>query len=72
MLKAYHKLISDVNIDKLYILAGEYFQKEKLISKGIGLIVVSIIFATIASGSGLWTLDKKILAFLGEQYLFQY
>jgi len=72
MLKAYYKLIPDINIDQLYIMAGEYSQKEKLISKGIGLIDACIIFATIVSGSKLWTLDKKIRAFLDEQYLLQY
>ena len=72
MLKAYYKLIPDINIDQLYIMAGEYSQKEKLISKGIGLIDACIIFATIVSGSKLWTLDKKIRAFLDDKYLLQY
>jgi predicted nucleic acid-binding protein len=70
MLKAYYELTPKVEIDQLYLLAGEYSHKEKLTSKGIGLIDASIITATVVSNSKLWTLDKKIKAFLNEQYLF--
>ena len=70
MLKAYYELIPKVEISHLYILAGEYSQKEKLISKGIGLIDACIITATMASNSKLWTLDKKISGFLKSEYLF--
>lgn len=72
ILKEYYKLIPDINIDQLYVMAGEYSQKEKLISKGIGLIDACIIFATLVSGSKLWTLDKKIRTFLDDKYLLQY
>jgi hypothetical protein len=70
MIKAYYELTPKVEIFQLGILAGEYSQKEKLISKGIGLIDACIITATIASESKLWTLDKKIKSFLNEQHLF--
>ncbi|MGC9341140.1 MAG: PIN domain-containing protein [Bacteroidales bacterium] len=71
MIKAYFELLPKVEKGHLYLLAGEYAQKEKLINKGIGLIDACIITATITSGSKLWTLDKKITAFLNEQYLFE-
>jgi len=70
MLKAYYELTPKVEINHLCILAGEYSQKEKLISKGIGLIDACIITATMASKSKLWTLDKKISGFLKSEYLF--
>jgi hypothetical protein len=70
IIKSYFELIPKVQIDQLCILAGEYSQKEELFSKGIGLIDACIITATIKSNSKLWTLDKKIKAFLNEQYLF--
>ena len=70
LLKSYFELIPKVEIDKLYILSGEYAQNEKLFSKGIGLIDACIIKATIVSNSKLWTLDKKIKLFLNELYLF--
>lgn len=69
ILKAYYQLIPKVEVEHLYLLAGEYSQKEKLISKGIGLIDACIIAATITSRSKLWTLDKKILNYLDKQYL---
>lgn len=70
MLKSYFELIPKAEIDQLYILSGEFSQNEKLFSKGIGLIDACIIKATIASNSKLWTLDKKIKAFLDDKYLF--
>jgi len=70
MLKSYFGLIPEAEIENLCILAGEYSQREKLISKGIGLIDSCIITATIFSNSKLWTLDKKIQKFLDKRYFF--
>jgi hypothetical protein len=70
MIKSYFELIPKIEINQLYILSGEYSQNEKLFGKGIGLIDACIITATIASGSKLWTLDKKIKTFLNDKYLF--
>lgn len=71
LLKDYYELIPKAVISNLCIRAGEYSQKEKLINKEIGLIDACILTATIASNSKLWTLDKKIKAFLKSEYLFQ-
>jgi hypothetical protein len=70
ILKSYYELTPKIEIEHLYLMAGEFYQKEKLISKGIGLIDACIISATISSNSKLWTLDKKIKNFLNGQYLF--
>lgn len=70
VLKSYFELIPKAEIENLCILAGEFSRKEKLISKGIGLIDACIITATIHSDSKLWTLDKKILKFVDSRYLF--
>jgi len=64
------ELLQGARSKREVILAGEYSQKGKLISKGIGLIDACIITATITSNSKLWTLDKKIIAFLKSEYLF--
>src|SRR5690606_21167998 len=71
MIKAYYELIPKVEIDQLFMVAGEYSKDEKLIHKGIGLIDACIIVATIRSQSKLWTMDKKIKAFLKEEFLFE-
>jgi len=71
LIKDYYKLVPKLEIDDLFILAGEFSCKEKLLSKGIGLIDSFIITATIKSNSKLWTLDKKIKSFLDPSYLFQ-
>lgn len=70
IIKAYYDLVPKIEIDQLYLLAGEYSKEEKLISKGIGLIDSVIIIATIHSNSKLWTLDKKIKRFLRNEFLF--
>ncbi len=70
VIKSYFELIPKIEINQLYILSGEYSQNENLLSKGIGLIDACIITATIASNAKLWTLDKKIKAFLNDKYLF--
>lgn len=71
-IRAYWQIIPKIEIDQLYILAGEYSQQEKLINKGIGLIDACIITATIQSKSKLWTLDKKIKSFLHVDFLFEH
>jgi hypothetical protein len=70
IIKSYFELIPKVEHPQLYLMAGEYSQKERLFSKGIGLIDACIITATIISDSKLWTLDKKIKTFMNEKYLY--
>ena len=72
IIRAYWQIIPKIEIDQLYLLAGEYSKQEKLISKGIGLIDACIITATIQSNSKLWTLDKKIKSFLDVDFLFEH
>ena len=69
-IKSYYELIPKIEIENLFLLAGEFSKDEKLISKGIGLINSCIITATIRSNSKLWTLDKKIKAYLSDDVLF--
>ncbi|MEJ5962565.1 PIN domain-containing protein [Pedobacter immunditicola] len=70
IVKAYYELIVKVEIDNLYILAGEFSRQEKLVNKGIGLIDACIITATLKSNAKLWTLDKKIKNYLSDEFLF--
>jgi predicted nucleic acid-binding protein len=70
MIKAYFELLPKVQTELLYLLGGEYPQREKLINEGIRLIDACIINATMASNSNLWSLDKKITGFLKSEYLF--
>jgi predicted nucleic acid-binding protein len=44
--------------------AGVFSQKNQLITQGIGLIDSMIIFAAIQNRKKIWTLDKKVRAFL--------
>lgn len=71
IIKSYFEVLPQINISQLYIKACDFSRNEKLHSKGIGLIDAAIIKATIDSGSKLWTLDKKIVAYLASEFLFE-
>ena len=60
-----------IEIKELFEKAGMYSFENKLIAKGIGLIDACLILATIETNSILWTLDKKIIKFLDEKYLYK-
>lgn len=62
--------VPKIEIRNLFEKAGIYSYQNKLISKGIGLIDACLICASIETNSILWTLDKKIINFLDEKYLF--
>lgn len=62
--------VPKIEISDLFEKAGTYSFENKLISKGIGLIDACLIYTTIETNSLLWTLDKKIVKFLDEKYLF--
>jgi predicted nucleic acid-binding protein len=62
--------VPKIEIRNLFEKAGKYSFEYKLVSKGIGLIDACLICATIETNSILWTLDKKIINFLDEKYLF--
>jgi len=62
--------VPKIEIRDLFEKAGKYSFENKLVSKGIGLIDACLIYTTIETNSLLWTLDKKILNFLDEKYLF--
>ena len=62
--------VPKIEIWNLFEKAGKYSFENKLVSKGIGLIDACLICASIETNSILWTLDKKIINFLDEKYLF--
>jgi len=70
-IKANIQYVPKIEIKELFEKAGIYSFENKLIAKGIGLIDACLILATIETNSILWTLDKKIIKFLDEKYLFK-
>ncbi len=62
--------VPKIEISGLFEKAGTYSFENKLIYRGIGLVDASLIYATIHTNSLLWTLDKKIVNFLDEKYLY--
>jgi len=69
-IKDHIQFVPKIEIKDLFEKAGEFSFENKLISKGIGLIDACLIVATIDTNSLLWTLDKKILNFLDNKYLY--
>ena len=69
-IKRHIQFVPKIGIKDLFQKAGEYSFQNKLISKGIGLIDASLIYATIETDSLLWTLDKKILNFLDKKFVY--
>ena len=70
-IKTHVQYVSKIEITNLFEKAGVYSFENKLISKGIGLVDACLIVAAIESNSLLWTLDKKIIKFLDEKYLYK-
>lgn len=51
--------------------SGVFSRKAGLINRGIGLVDAVIIHAAEKFDLQIWTLDKKIISFLGERRLYQ-
>lgn len=67
---SYWKYSHKLNENNLFIKAGLYAEENNLINKGISLIDSSIIVMTIENNAKLWTLDKKIINYLDEKYIY--
>lgn len=64
------KYLPKFELANLFIEAGELAYREKLVSHGIRLVDASIILLAVENKARLWTLDKKILRFLDEKYIY--
>jgi predicted nucleic acid-binding protein len=67
----YWKYSPKLLLDQLFIRSGEYSFENNLINKGVGLIDASIIIAAKEKGFKIYTLDKKILKTLDQQYIYK-
>ena len=70
LIRDYYEAIPKIELDQLLIKGGEYSREHNLISKGIGLIDAIIMSATITASARLWTLDKKLKAYLPVEYVY--
>jgi len=62
--------LSKENYENIIIQAGEYSSKNKLLEHGIGLIDAVILMYGIKSKSKIWTLDKKFLKIIPEEFRY--
>ncbi|MCK4761917.1 MAG: hypothetical protein KAW12_06940 [Candidatus Aminicenantes bacterium] len=56
----------------LWLEAGKYSSKNKLSSKGIGLIDCAIVLAARKHHAKIWSLDKKLNTILAEEERFYF
>jgi predicted nucleic acid-binding protein len=64
MIELFYRNTPKLDTPDLIFETGIFSQKNQLLNKGIGLIDSIIIFAAIQNQKKIWTLDKKIIAFL--------
>jgi predicted nucleic acid-binding protein len=62
----YWKYLPKKKYEDIIIEAGNYSSKNKLLSKGVGLIDAIILMHGMKSGSKIWTLDKKFQSVIPE------
>lgn len=66
----YWKNLPKVDESGILLQAGEFSGRNKLISKGIGLVDTAIIVLARKTASKVWTLDKKLLRCLEPEDIY--
>lgn len=67
IIQLFYQNLPKLDAPNLIFEVGVFAQKNQLLSKGIGLIDAIIIFSALQNRKEIWTLDKKVSAFLGYQ-----
>ena len=70
VIKEYWFNINNFNEKGLWIQSGLYSQKNKLFSKGVGIIDAMIISYAIKYNIKIWSLDKKLLSILDKKFIY--
>jgi predicted nucleic acid-binding protein len=68
---SYWKYLPKIDETGIWVKAGGYSGKNKLRSKGIGLIDSVIITAAINNNLIVWTLDRKLNSFMSDELKYQ-
>jgi predicted nucleic acid-binding protein len=71
IIKKYWAHLPKEKYDAIAIEAGEYSSVNKLLDKGVGLIDEIILLHGIRSNSKIWTLDKKFIKLIPNEYLHE-
>ncbi|WCL50709.1 PIN domain-containing protein [Leptospira sp. GIMC2001] len=67
---SYWENLDHLNPEGTFIQAGKLSHEKKYISKGIGLIDSVLINESIKHNLKVWTLDKKVLRNLNNEYIY--
>jgi len=70
IITSYWECLPKIDESGIWIEAGTYSGRNKLISKGIGLIDAVILMIARRTNSKVWTLDKKLLNLLKKDEIF--
>ncbi len=71
LIKDFYRQLRILDQPGLIFESGDFSRKAGLINRGIGLIDTVIIHSAERFGLEIWTLDKKILSFLGGAGVYQ-
>jgi predicted nucleic acid-binding protein len=70
IIEQYWKYLPRLKTEECWIKAGSFSSDRKLISHGVGLIDSCIAIASIETNSTVWSLDKKLLSILPEEFVY--
>lgn len=70
IISLYWKNLPKTSDENIWIEAGIYSSKNKLFSKGVGLIDCVILLSARNYDSMIWTLDKKLKSLLRKEEIF--
>ena len=71
LISEYWKYLPKIDSSGLFIEAGIYSNKNKLLAKGVGLIDSLILVHTLKLKISIWTLDKKLLKIIPKELIYK-
>ena len=71
LISEYWKYLPKIDSSGLFIEAGIYSNKNKLLDKGVGLIDSLILVHALKLKMSIWTLDKKLLKIIPKELIYK-
>ncbi|MCK4541740.1 MAG: PIN domain-containing protein [Spirochaetales bacterium] len=71
LILSYWNHLPKLNDNGLFIEAGLFSGKNKLLDKGVGLIDSLIYIHAMKTGSMIWTLDKKLTRIISDKQIYK-
>ena len=72
IIKEYYNYLPTIYEKDIWIKAGEYSYKNKLIQKGVGLIDAVICMSAVINNGKIWTNEKKIKKSIFKSLIYEF